>query len=122
MSSVLGAARGPDHRVLPPYAAKAFDESTHAEADRTLMGGSLLRGLPSTATGIRCSMPRRGSPVAGGARMTEPDLAAECNRTDLPRVSGVDLVGAVPEGAGRWDRERFTAAATWFDQIGRAHV
>ncbi|MEU4343711.1 dethiobiotin synthase [Nocardia sp. NPDC023852] len=51
-----------------------------------------------------------------GAWPTEPDLAAECNRTDLPRVTGIDLVGAVPAGAGRWDRERFlTAAASWFE-------
>lgn len=45
-----------------------------------------------------------------------PDLAAECNRIDLPRVTGVDIVGTIPEGAGSWHRDHFTAAApNWFD-------
>ncbi|MEV6280625.1 dethiobiotin synthase [Nocardia sp. NPDC051832] len=50
-----------------------------------------------------------------GSWPEEPDLAAECNRTDLPRLTGVDLVGSVPAGAGKWDRERFSSAAPgWF--------
>ncbi|WP_067478978.1 dethiobiotin synthase [Nocardia amamiensis] len=62
------------------------------------------------SAGVRCAGMVIGSWPAA------PDLAAECNRTDLPRVTGVDLVGAIPEGAGRWDREQFTAAAPgWFD-------
>ncbi|MEV6773115.1 dethiobiotin synthase [Nocardia sp. NPDC051030] len=51
-----------------------------------------------------------------GSWPTTPDLAAECNRTDLPAVSGVDLVGAIPEGAARRTPDDFTATApTWFD-------
>ncbi|MEU7633245.1 dethiobiotin synthase [Nocardia sp. NPDC049220] len=62
------------------------------------------------SAGVRCAG------LVIGAWPAEPDLAAECNRTDLPRVTGVELVGAVPEGAGRWDRERFCAAApSWFE-------
>ncbi|MEU7767104.1 dethiobiotin synthase [Nocardia sp. NPDC049190] len=62
------------------------------------------------SAGVRCAG------LVIGAWPAEPDLAAECNRTDLPRVTGVELVGAVPEGAGRWDRERFSAAApSWFE-------
>ncbi|MEV2221980.1 dethiobiotin synthase [Nocardia vinacea] len=50
-----------------------------------------------------------------GSWPDQPGLAEECNRTDLPRVSGVELVGAVPAGAGGWDRERFSATAPgWF--------
>ncbi|WP_194835252.1 dethiobiotin synthase [Nocardia sp. XZ_19_369] len=61
------------------------------------------------SAGVRCAG------VVIGSWPAEPDLAATCNRVDLPRVTGVDLVGAVPEGAGSWDRERFTAAAPgWF--------
>ncbi|MGW4356873.1 dethiobiotin synthase [Nocardia sp. NPDC004582] len=51
-----------------------------------------------------------------GSWPAAPDLAAECNRTDLPAVTGVDLVGALPAGAGAWSRPDFTAAAPgWFD-------
>ncbi|MBH0781860.1 dethiobiotin synthase [Nocardia bovistercoris] len=57
-------------------------------------------------------------PCAGlviGAWPDTPDLASECNRDDLSRVTGVDLVGTIPSGAGEWERERFTAAAPgWF--------
>jgi dethiobiotin synthetase len=31
----------------------------------------------------------------------EPDLAAECNLTDLPAVAGAPLLGRLPSGAGR---------------------
>ncbi|WP_063050559.1 dethiobiotin synthase [Nocardia arthritidis] len=62
------------------------------------------------SAGVRCAG------LVIGSWPTEPDLAAECNRTDLSRVTGVDLVGSVPEGAGGWQRARFTAAAAgWFD-------
>ncbi|MFI9414246.1 dethiobiotin synthase [Nocardia gamkensis] len=62
------------------------------------------------SAGVRCAG------LVIGSWPAEPDLAAECNRTDLPRVTGVDLVGSVPEGAGGWQRARFTAAAAgWFD-------
>ncbi|MFI9510882.1 dethiobiotin synthase [Nocardia sp. NPDC052566] len=51
-----------------------------------------------------------------GSWPAAPDLASECNRIDLPRHTGVGVVGAVPEGAGSWSRDRFTAAApAWFD-------
>ncbi|MEU1997854.1 dethiobiotin synthase [Nocardia gamkensis] len=62
------------------------------------------------SAGVRCAG------LVIGSWPAEPDLAAECNRTDLPRVTGVDLVGSVPEGVGGWQRARFTAAAAgWFD-------
>lgn len=62
------------------------------------------------AAGVRCAG------LVIGSWPAEPDLAAECNRTDLPRVTGVDLVGSVPQGAGGWERARFTAAApSWFE-------
>ncbi|WP_280379926.1 dethiobiotin synthase [Nocardia wallacei] len=65
-----------------------------------------------------------GVPCAGlviGSWPATPDLAADCNRTDLPEVTGVELVGAVPEGAGRWQPERFAdTAPTWFQAGWRA--
>ncbi|WP_107655206.1 dethiobiotin synthase [Nocardia suismassiliense] len=61
------------------------------------------------SAGVRCAG------LVIGSWPAEPDLAATCNRVDLPRVTGVDLVGAIPEGAGSWDRDRFTAAVPgWF--------
>ncbi|CAM4513054.1 dethiobiotin synthase [Nocardia ninae] len=61
------------------------------------------------SAGVRCAG------LVIGSWPAEPDLAATCNRVDLPRVTGVDLVGAVPEGAGSWGRDRFAAAAPgWF--------
>ncbi|WP_280362690.1 dethiobiotin synthase [Nocardia wallacei] len=65
-----------------------------------------------------------GVPCAGlviGSWPGTPDLAADCNRTDLPEVTGQRLVGAIPEGAGRWPAQRFAAAApTWFQAEWRA--
>ncbi|MCP2293510.1 dethiobiotin synthase [Nocardia amikacinitolerans] len=73
-----------------------------------------VRALESA--GIRCAG------LVIGAWPSEPDLAAECNRTDLPRVTGVDVVGVVPAGAGGWDRDRFVAAAPeWFVPGWSAH-
>ncbi|MGH4021355.1 MAG: dethiobiotin synthase [Pseudonocardiaceae bacterium] len=40
-----------------------------------------------------------------------PDLAARCNLTDLPAVTGVPLLGALPEGAGTLPPAGFLAAA-----------
>lgn len=52
-----------------------------------------------------------------GSWPAEPDLAARCNLEDLPAVTGVPIVGRIPEGAGSYDRHRFvTEAPTWFDQ------
>ena len=56
----------------------------------------------------------RGIPVRGlviGSWPDSPGLAETCNREDLPRVTGVPLLGAVPAGAGALGREEFTAAA-----------
>lgn len=61
------------------------------------------------AAGVRCAG------LVIGAWPADPDLAAECNREDLTRVTGVDIVGVVPAGVGSWDHERFSAAGTnWF--------
>src|SRR5262249_36767808 len=59
-----------------------------------------------------------GVPCAGlviGSWPAAPDLACECNRDDLPAVTGVDVVGSIPEGVGGWTPERFAGhAADWF--------
>jgi dethiobiotin synthetase len=56
----------------------------------------------------------RGLPVAGvlvGAWPDDPDLAAEQNLADLPRLTGVPLLGRIPDGAGAWAGEVFSARA-----------
>jgi dethiobiotin synthetase len=60
----------------------------------------------------------RGVEVAGvviGSWPDEPDLATRCNRDDLPRLTGVPIVGVVPAGAGRLTRDDFRdRAPSWF--------
>ena len=50
-----------------------------------------------------------------GAWPETPDLADRCNRDDLPRVTGVPLLGVVPAGSGSLPRAEFRSAApAWF--------
>jgi dethiobiotin synthetase len=49
--------------------------------------------------------------VVIGAWPAEPDLAARCNLVDLPAVTGVPLLGALPEGAGSLEPAAFAAVA-----------
>jgi dethiobiotin synthetase len=61
------------------------------------------------AGGVRCAG------LVIGSAPAEPDLAARCNLTDLPRLTGVELIGSIPAGAGSWPPDRFrVAAAGWF--------
>jgi dethiobiotin synthetase len=50
-----------------------------------------------------------------GSWPAEPGLAETCNLEDLPRVTGVPVLGCIPEGAGALDRDVFRAEAPgWF--------
>ncbi|MFH9042282.1 dethiobiotin synthase [Streptomyces sp. NPDC017966] len=49
--------------------------------------------------------------VVIGSWPAEPDLASRCNLLDLPDVTGVPLLGAVPAGAGALDPAGFRASA-----------
>jgi len=40
-----------------------------------------------------------------------PGLAETCNRTDLPRLTGVPVLGQIPTGAGTLPPDEFVAAA-----------
>jgi dethiobiotin synthetase len=55
--------------------------------------------------GLRCAG------VVVGSWPSEPDLAARCNLADLPDVTGVPLLGAVPEGSGGLDPAGFADVA-----------
>ncbi|MGW5075291.1 dethiobiotin synthase [Rhodococcus sp. NPDC004095] len=51
-----------------------------------------------------------------GSWPEDPDLAMRCNLADLAEVTGVPLLGRIPEGAGRLGPDEFAAAAPgWFD-------
>jgi dethiobiotin synthetase len=54
-----------------------------------------------------------------GSWPADPDLAATTNRSELPALTGVPLIGVVPQGAGELSREEFlTRAPTWFSGSG----
>jgi dethiobiotin synthetase len=49
-----------------------------------------------------------------GSWPASPGLAETRNLADLPRVTGVPLIGVIPDGAGQLDRDAFRLAApTW---------
>ncbi|MDL9937448.1 dethiobiotin synthase [Gordonia sp. ABSL1-1] len=67
-----------------------------------------------------------GAIVAAGVRPAgliigswpqQPDLAMTCNRNDLPRLTGVPVVGVLPAGVGGSSHPDFAARAPgWFDR------
>lgn len=76
----------------------------------TQAGLGTLNVTELTAEALRS----RGLVCAGvviGSWPAAPDLATRCNLADLPKVSGLPLVGAVPAGAGMLEAEAFRAAA-----------
>ncbi|MFG3509569.1 dethiobiotin synthase [Streptomyces sp. NPDC047821] len=101
-----------------------YDEEggTLADAAR-LLGAPVLVVAPAglgtlnmvtlTAEALRA----RGLAQAGvvvGSWPDEPGLAERCNVTDLPKVAGAPLLGAVPTGAAALPAGRFRArAAGW---------
>jgi dethiobiotin synthetase len=46
-----------------------------------------------------------------GSWPPEPDLAARCNLVDLPALTGLPLLGALPAGAGQLTATQFLSAA-----------
>lgn len=72
-----------------------------------------LGTLNHTALTVQ-AIQHRGHDVLGvliGSWPERPDLAAEQNLLDLPIMTGVPVLGRVPEGAGSWDTGPFAAAA-----------
>lgn len=64
------------------------------------------------AAGVEC----RGLVI--GSSPAAPDLAERCNVGDLPSVTGVPLLGAIPEGAGALGSAEFVAAAPqWWRDV-----
>ncbi|MDI5962263.1 dethiobiotin synthase [Streptantibioticus silvisoli] len=79
----------------------------------TAAGLGTLNATELTARELR----RRGLDCPGvvvGSWPDRPGLAERCNVADLPAVTGLPLIGAVPQGAGTLRPAGFrTAAADW---------
>ncbi|WP_405921144.1 dethiobiotin synthase [Streptomyces sp. NBC_00122] len=101
-----------------------FDEEGHTLADAAgLLGAPTLLVAPAglgtlNSTTLSAEALRaRGLTALGvvvGSWPAAPDLASRCNLADLPKSSGLPLLGAVPAGSGALPPPRFrTAAPTW---------
>ena len=59
--------------------------------------------------------------LVGGSLPAGDDPIVVTNLEDLPHLTGVDVLGCVPEGSGALGREEFLAAAPgWFTESGRS--
>lgn len=100
---------GPELTVLDVAQALAAPLLVVAAA-----GLGTLNHTELTVTAARA----RGIAVAGlvlGSWPDDPDLATRCNRDDLPRLTGIPVVGTVPAGAGRMAPADFRdRAPSWF--------
>lgn len=62
------------------------------------------------AAGLRCAG------IVIGSWPADPDLAERCNLEDLPRLTGVPVLGRVPAGAGALSPDEFGRRAPgWFE-------
>ncbi|AWZ05193.1 MULTISPECIES: dethiobiotin synthase [unclassified Streptomyces] len=105
-----------------------FDEEGHTLADAARLLGAptlvvaqaglgTLNSTALTAEALRArDLDALG--VVIGSWPAEPGLAARCNLADLPSVSGLPLLGAIPSGAASWDPAAFRAAApSWLAPV-----
>lgn len=77
-------------------------------------GLGTLNHTELTVTALRaCQVEPAGLVI--GAWPATPGLAEECNRTDLPRITGVPVIAVIPESSGALPQPDFLAnAPTWF--------
>lgn len=103
-------------RLAPDLTALDVAHAVGAEAVVVVQAGlGALNHAELTVEALRA----RGIRPAGlviGSWPRDPDLAMRCNRVDLPRLTGVPVVGVIPAGVGELEPDQFRAAApTWFD-------
>lgn len=80
----------------------------------TRAGLGTLNHTELTVTALRAVQVEPAGLVIG-SWPPSPGLAETCNRDDLTRVTGVPVLGVIPEGAGSLAPSAFRAAApTWF--------
>jgi dethiobiotin synthetase len=89
------------------------DVAAALDAPVLVVAAAGLGTLNHTALTVE-ALRTRGLACAGvvvGAWPADPDLAARCNLADLPAVTGVPLLGAVPDGAGGLEPAEFARVA-----------
>ena len=89
------------------------DVAAELDAPVLVVAAAGLGTLNATALTAEALRTRRLTCVGVviGAWPARPDLAACENLHDLPTVTGVPLIGAIPEGAGALIREEFACVA-----------
>ncbi|MFN3340099.1 MAG: dethiobiotin synthase [Dietzia sp.] len=94
-----------------------LDLAAALDAPVVVVARAGLGTLSDTELTVR-AIERAGLRCAGlviGSWPHDPDLAERCNLEDLPRLTGVPVLGRVPAGAGQLDPAEFTRhAAEWF--------
>jgi dethiobiotin synthetase len=80
----------------------------------TRAGLGTLNHTELTVTAMRAAQLEPAGLVIG-SWPEDPGLAERCNREDLERLTGVPVVGVLPQGAGQLDPDAFRDRATqWF--------
>ncbi len=96
--------RGPDDVVSSPVEVVVVTRAGLGTLNHTELTVTALRAVQVEPAGLVI-----------GAWPAAPGRAETCNRDDLPRITGVPVLGVIPEGAGSLAGEDFRAAApTWF--------
>ncbi|HEX4099993.1 MAG: dethiobiotin synthase [Pseudonocardiaceae bacterium] len=91
------------------------DVAAALSASVLVVAGAGLGTLNHTALTVE-ALRTRGLGCVGiviGAWPAQPDLAARCNLIDLPAVTGLPILGVLPEGAGRLTPAEFLPVARW---------
>ncbi|MGH3787453.1 MAG: dethiobiotin synthase [Pseudonocardiaceae bacterium] len=91
------------------------DVATTLSAPVLVVAAAGLGTLNHTALTVEALRTRgvAGVGIVIGAWPAEPDLAARCNLADLPAVTGLPLLGALPEGSGGLTRMEFLPVAQY---------
>lgn len=96
--------RGPDDVVSSPVEVVVVTRAGLGTLNHTELTVTALRAVQVEPAGLVI-----------GSWPSSPGLAETCNRDDLTRITGVPVLGVIPEGAGSLAGEDFRAAApTWF--------